>query len=137
MPAIPAVLPAPPPRLARKASLAALTQSSLATIPDATESYAFDTLNELDDNASSSSFSNMAPVTPGRFSSSVASYAGGGFGAGAGDDVAVGDAVDVPGGMSGTVRFVGTVAGRKGVFAGVELHPEYAPRGKNNGDVDG
>lgn len=65
----------------------------------------------------------MAPLTPGR---SVV-----------GDDFSVGDTVDVPGNMYGTVRFVGTVAGRKGTFAGVELPPDFADRGKNNGDVDG
>lgn len=64
----------------------------------------------------------MAPATPGRSST---------------DDIIVGDAVDVPGGMSGTVRFVGTVQGKKGTFAGIELHQEFAARGKNNGDVDG
>jgi dynactin complex subunit len=65
----------------------------------------------------------MAPLTPGR--------------AVAIDDFNIGDAVDVPGNMYGTVRFVGSVAGRKGTFAGVELHPNFADRGKNNGDVDG
>ena len=64
----------------------------------------------------------MAPTTPGKQS---------------GEDVATGDTVDVPGGMVGTVRFVGTVQGKKGTFAGVELHPEFAGRGKNSGDVDG
>lgn len=63
----------------------------------------------------------MVPPTPGRPS----------------DDATVGDIVDVPGGMQGTVRFIGSVQGKKGVFAGVELHPEFASRGKNNGDVDG
>lgn len=53
------------------------------------------------------------------------------------EDVAVGDVVDVPGGMYGTVRFVGFVQGKKGVFAGVELSTEFASRGKNSGDVDG
>ncbi|KAH8167190.1 hypothetical protein CIB48_g1046 [Xylaria polymorpha] len=60
-----------------------------------------------------------------------------GKGAGLVDDFAVGDQVDVPGNMVGTIRFVGSVAGRKGVFAGVELLSEYALRGKNSGDVDG
>lgn len=49
----------------------------------------------------------------------------------------VGDTVDVPGGMHGTVKFVGRVKGKPGVFAGVELAREYAGKGKNNGDVDG
>lgn len=64
----------------------------------------------------------MAHATPGRPSAG---------------DLFIGDAVDVPGGMSGTVRFVGTVQGKKGTFAGIELHPEFAAKGKNNGDVDG
>lgn len=49
----------------------------------------------------------------------------------------IGDTVDVPGGMYGTVKFVGEVAGKKGKFAGVQLATEFASRGKNNGDVDG
>ncbi len=54
-----------------------------------------------------------------------------------GDELDVGDLVDVPGNMHGTVKFIGTVEGKKGTFAGVELSEEYAARGKNNGDVDG
>ncbi|KAM5351659.1 hypothetical protein ACJ41O_004382 [Fusarium nematophilum] len=103
------------PPLPRKASLAQLTQSSLASIPDVTESYAVDSVL-------SDSSQNMIPTTPGR---SVAA------------NVAPGDTVDVPGGMHGTVRFVGPVQGKRGIFAGVELHREYANRGKNDGDVDG
>jgi CAP-Gly domain/CLIP1 zinc knuckle len=52
-------------------------------------------------------------------------------------DPRVGDTVDVPGGMHGTVKFVGEVAGKKGKFAGVQLAAEFAVRGKNSGDVDG
>ena len=101
------------PALSRKASLATLTQSSLASIPDVSESYALESvLNE----------STMAPLTPGKL---------------AVDEFAVGDTVDVPGNMHGVVRFVGSVEGKKGVFAGVELHPDFASRGKNSGDVDG
>lgn len=107
---------APPSALSRKASLAALTPSSLASIPDVSESYALDSV------LSDPSRNNMPPATPGRT---------------APDDVAVGDTVDVPGGMLGTVRFVGAVQGKKGVFAGVELLSEFAARGKNSGDVDG
>ena len=66
----------------------------------------------------------MVPTTPSKKS--------GGDG-----DIEVGDLVDVPGGMYGTVKFIGAVKGRKGVFAGVELSREWAPRGKNGGDVDG
>lgn len=106
-----------PPPLPRKASLAALTPSSLASIPDVSESYAFDSV--LSDSAQNTM---VVPATPGRH---------------AGDDVFTGDLVDVPGGMYGTVRFVGTVRGKRGTFAGVELHPDFASRGKNNGDVDG
>ncbi|GAM38689.1 hypothetical protein TCE0_033f09619 [Talaromyces pinophilus] len=53
------------------------------------------------------------------------------------DDIRVGDQVNVPGGMYGTVRFLGVVEGKPGRFAGIELAPEHAARGKNNGDVDG
>lgn len=49
----------------------------------------------------------------------------------------VGDKVNVPGGMHGTLRYIGGVDGKKGTFAGVELAIEYAARGKNSGDVDG
>ena len=49
----------------------------------------------------------------------------------------VGDVVDVPGGMHGTIKFIGEVRGKKGLFAGVELAKEWAARGKNDGDVDG
>ena len=52
-------------------------------------------------------------------------------------NIEVGDPVDVPGGMTGTVRFVGMVRGKKGMFAGIELDREYAARGKNDGDVEG
>ncbi|KAI1382232.1 hypothetical protein F4677DRAFT_440032 [Hypoxylon crocopeplum] len=104
--------------LARKASFAALTPGSLAAIPDDSESYAIHSV--LTD-----STRKMPPLTPGKGA------------AGAGDDFVLGDNVEVPGNMTGTIRFVGSVAGRKGTFAGVELHPEYAARGKNNGDVDG
>lgn len=64
----------------------------------------------------------MAPTTPSR---------------GDGEDLEVGDTVDVPGNMYGTVKFVGSVQGKKGLFAGVELSEEFARRGKNNGDVEG
>ncbi|KAI1813372.1 hypothetical protein GGS20DRAFT_480825 [Poronia punctata] len=108
--------------LARKASLAALTPGSLASIPDDTESYALHSV--LNESSPERKMPPMPPLTPGRASRQA-------------DDFAVGEQVDVPGNMAGTVRFVGSVAGRKGVFAGVELHSEYAPRGKNSGEVDG
>lgn len=106
-----------PPALSRKGSVAALTQNSLAAIPDDSESYAYKSV--LTNDAETMPI----PNTPGRF--------------GGGDEIAVGDTVEVPGNMMGTVRFVGPVSGRKGIFAGVELHPEYANKGKNSGDVDG
>jgi hypothetical protein len=56
---------------------------------------------------------------------------------GDGQEIEVGDTVDVPGGMHGVVKFIGSVRGKKGVFGGVELSREYAVRGKNDGDVDG
>lgn len=92
----------------RKGSVAALTSGSLASIPDDSETYAQSQM--------------MPPLTPSRLST---------------EPVTVGDLVDVPGNMYGWVRFIGSVAGRKGVFAGVELHPDHASRGKNSGDVDG
>ncbi|KAK4031338.1 hypothetical protein C8A01DRAFT_42201 [Parachaetomium inaequale] len=104
-----------PPALARKGSVAALTQNSLAAIPDDSEGYAYNSVLTSD--------TMPVPHTPGRL--------------GGGDEVSIGDIVDVPGNMTGTVRFIGSVTGRKGSFAGVELHPDYAPRGKNSGDVDG
>jgi dynactin complex subunit len=54
-----------------------------------------------------------------------------------GEDLDLGDLVDVPGNMHGTVKFIGSVEGKKGTFAGVELSEEFAKRGKNSGDVDG
>ncbi|EGO52299.1 hypothetical protein NEUTE1DRAFT_71737 [Neurospora tetrasperma FGSC 2508] len=107
-----------PPALSRKASYAALTQNSLATIPDDTEAYALHSvLNTTDNDAMPLS------INPGTMST--------------GDEITIGDMVEVPGNMTGTVRFIGSVDGRKGIFAGVELHREFASRGKNSGDVDG
>lgn len=105
-----------PHHLARKSSLSALTQRSLATIPDASESYGLSTVPD---------------------ENSYQSMAGRASGGGSDGDIEVGDSVDVPGHMYGTVKFVGNVEGKKGTFAGVELAEEFAGRGKNNGDVDG
>lgn len=49
----------------------------------------------------------------------------------------IGDSVSVPGNMYGILKFVGPVDGKKGTFAGVQLAPEFATRGKNSGDVEG
>ncbi|KAG9532552.1 hypothetical protein KCU93_g889, partial [Aureobasidium melanogenum] len=51
--------------------------------------------------------------------------------------VALGDMVNVPGDMYGTVKFVGPVRGKQGKFIGVELASQFAARGKNDDDVDG
>ncbi|KAK7521866.1 hypothetical protein IWZ03DRAFT_357457 [Phyllosticta citriasiana] len=56
---------------------------------------------------------------------------------GDGQPLAVGDIVDVPGQMHGSVKFIGSVKGKAGTFVGVELSKEYASRGKNDGNVDG
>ncbi|KAL4888647.1 hypothetical protein BDV59DRAFT_135993 [Aspergillus ambiguus] len=53
------------------------------------------------------------------------------------DEIQVGDVVNVPGGMYGTVKYLGGVSGKPGKFAGIELSAEHARRGKNNGDVEG
>lgn len=105
--------------LSRKSSLSALTSGSLATIPDASAGYGLSTV--LDEDSPTSR--KMPPFTPSRGRD--------------GDDLEVGDLVDVPGNMHGTVKFIGNVQGKKGTFAGVELSEEFAIRGKNNGDVDG
>jgi dynactin complex subunit len=52
-------------------------------------------------------------------------------------EIVVGDEVNVPGGMSGTAKYIGSIAGKSGVFLGVELDKQYATKGKNDGDVDG
>lgn len=52
-------------------------------------------------------------------------------------ELEVGDQVNVPGDMYGTVKFIGTVKGKNGKFVGVELDRQFAARGKNDGDVDG
>jgi dynactin complex subunit len=54
-----------------------------------------------------------------------------------GEEIEVGDVVDVPGGMDGTVKFVGEVDGKAGHFVGVELSRKWASRGKNSGDAEG
>lgn len=95
----------------RKPSYNQLTQSSLAAIPDATAGYGLST-----------------PMRRAGFTT-------GGVGAGA--DLDVGDIVNTPGGLWGIVKFIGPVRGKNGVFVGVELDPEVAAKGKNDGSVDG
>jgi len=53
------------------------------------------------------------------------------------DELELGDTVEVPGGNRGIVKFIGSIEGKNGLFAGVELGRESAAFGKNNGDVDG
>jgi hypothetical protein len=108
-----------PKAIAPKSSLNALTPLSLATIPDASEGYGLSTVLDEDSHTTA----RMQSITPSH--------------GGDGDDLELGDLVDVPGGMHGTVKFIGNVDGKKGTFAGVELSEEFAPKGKNNGDVDG
>lgn len=113
----------PVPPLPRKSSFAALTTATLNTIPDVTDAHAHESIvNNRPKSRARKSTLDMAPTTPGKPT---------------GDDVSVGDPVDVPGNMYGVVRFVGSVQGKKGVFAGVELDPDFPGRGKNSGDVDG
>lgn len=123
--------PVPPlqPQRQRKGSLAALTltTTALAALPDASESYALASLNSTSPSTRTTNKMVPSPLTPRVAPASATAAA----------NPIVGDTVDVPGNMQGTVRFVGTVAGKKGTFAGVELHPQFAPKGKNNGDVDG
>jgi CAP-Gly domain-containing linker protein 1 len=40
-------------------------------------------------------------------------------------------------GFEGTLRYIGTIAGKPGTWAGVELGPGFAGLGKNDGSVDG
>ncbi|KAI9650475.1 hypothetical protein NHQ30_000491 [Ciborinia camelliae] len=110
----------PKSRPSRQVSLTSLTSGSLATIPDASKRYPLSTVFDED----IPTIDNMLHYTPSRV--------GGGP-----DELEVGDIVDVPGNMYGTVKFVGSVQGKKGVFAGVELSEQFASKGKNNGDVDG
>ncbi|KAI7204059.1 hypothetical protein KC324_g965 [Hortaea werneckii] len=69
------------------------------------------------------------PRTPGSRAASAM--------AGGGDELDVGDSVNVPGDMYGTVKFIGSVRGKNGTFVGVELDRAFAAKGKNDGDVDG
>jgi hypothetical protein len=76
-------------------------------------------------------------LTAAAAAQSLSIPAGSKMAGGDGREILAGDSVDVPGGMHGTVKFVGNVRGKKGVFAGVELAKEFAARGKNDGDVEG
>lgn len=103
--------------LARKASLNQLTQNSLASIPDGSMGYGLGSPTRSTRNGDD-----------GRHRGRATPIAG---------DVDVGDQVNTPGGMHGTVKFIGVVKGKAGVFVGVELDHDMAGRGKNDGAVDG
>lgn len=106
--------------LARKASLNQLTQNSLASIPDGSMGYG------LGLGSPTRSVSRGDEGLRGRGRATPIN-----------GDVDVGDQVNTPGGMHGTVKFIGSVKGKAGVFVGVELDPDMAGRGKNDGAVDG
>ncbi|KAG8709992.1 hypothetical protein FRC09_000365, partial [Ceratobasidium sp. 395] len=56
----------------------------------------------------------------------------------AGQEFDVGDAVRIESlGMEGTLQFMGEIEGKSGIWAGVELAPAFAGRGKNDGSVNG
>ncbi|KAG9073871.1 hypothetical protein FS749_014603, partial [Ceratobasidium sp. UAMH 11750] len=56
----------------------------------------------------------------------------------AGQEFEVGDAVRIESlGMEGTLQFIGEIEGKSGIWAGVELAPMFAGRGKNDGSVNG
>ncbi|CAE6417958.1 unnamed protein product [Rhizoctonia solani] len=56
----------------------------------------------------------------------------------AGHEFEVGDAVRIESlGMEGTLRFMGEIEGKNGMWAGVELSSSYAGKGKNDGSVAG
>jgi hypothetical protein len=76
---------------------------------------------ELNRKASLHALSGTMPVTPSAMAGNLE----------------IGDTVNVPGEMYGTVRFVGSVRGKAGRFVGVELDREFAAKGKNDGDVEG
>ncbi|KAJ1304313.1 hypothetical protein OPQ81_005473 [Rhizoctonia solani] len=56
----------------------------------------------------------------------------------AGHEFELGDPVRIESlGMEGTLRFMGEIEGKNGTWAGVELAPAYAGKGKNDGSVAG
>ncbi|CAE7228380.1 unnamed protein product [Rhizoctonia solani] len=56
----------------------------------------------------------------------------------AGHEFEVGDPVRIESlGMEGTLRFMGEIDGKNGIWAGVELTAAYAGKGKNDGSVSG
>lgn len=102
--------------LARKASLNQLTQNSLASIPDGSAGYGLGSPTRSIRDDGGTLRGRATPI---------------------GAEVEVGDAVNTPGGMHGTVKFIGNVKGKAGIFVGVELDTDMSGRGKNDGAVDG
>jgi CAP-Gly domain-containing linker protein 1 len=50
----------------------------------------------------------------------------------------VGDSVKIESlSLEGTLRYIGEIEGKNGLWAGVELSAQFAGRGKNNGSVNG
>lgn len=49
----------------------------------------------------------------------------------------VGEKVRLPEGQIGILRYVGSISGKSGEFAGVELVDEWASQGRHNGDFNG
>lgn len=49
----------------------------------------------------------------------------------------IGDKVTLPEGQTGILRYVGTIEGKSGEFAGVELIGDHVSMGRHNGDHDG
>lgn len=108
----------------RKTSISQLPNAGLSTIADGSEGY---TPNSEGGSSPFIMYPNK-PMTSRTVSDDPRN---------GNQDLGVGDIVDVPGGMHGTIKFIGEVKGKKGYFAGVELSKEFAARGKNDGDVDG
>lgn len=110
----------------RKSSQAQLTAGSLSAVPDGSAGYGLAETQHLGLSPSAMQPLSSPPVNRIVNGDKVGNR-----------NLEVGDIVDVPGGMHGTVKFIGEVKGKKGVFAGVELSREWAARGKNDGDVEG
>lgn len=49
----------------------------------------------------------------------------------------IGDRVTLPEGQEGILRYIGTIHGKNGEFAGVELINEFSNMGRHNGEFEG
>lgn len=49
----------------------------------------------------------------------------------------IGDKVTLPEGQQGILKYIGTVKGKNGEFAGVELIGEHSALGRHNGEFEG